>query len=242
MLISAETAVLKVEGVSAHYDGVQALWRVSLEVEQGAVVALIGGNGAGKTTLLRTISRLLPVSQGSITLFGRDLVNAGSHDVVAAGIAHVPEARQLFPMMTVRENLELGAYLPQPRRHVTETLAHVFELFPILAERRRQLANTLSGGEQQMLAIGRGLMLRPRLLMLDEPSLGLAPLIVESLLEIIRRVNHNGVTVLLVEQNVRHALEIAKTAYVLENGRIVLHGPAAELADNAHIRRAYLGL
>jgi branched-chain amino acid transport system ATP-binding protein len=162
--------------------------------------------------------------------------------VVEAGVAHVPEARQLFPMMTVRENLEMGAYLPAARAQAAQTIAHVFDLFPILGERRAQLASTLSGGEQQMLAIGRGLMLRPRLLILDEPSLGLAPLVVRSILDIVRRVNREGVSVLLVEQNVSHALAIATSAYVLENGRVVLHGPTAELAGNPHVKRAYLGL
>ena len=234
--------MLKIEGVSAHYDGVQALWGVSLEIKEGEIVALIGSNGAGKTTLLRNVSRLLPVSAGSILLDGRDLARAGSHDVVAAGVAHVPEARQLFPMMTVRENLELGAYLPTARGHAAETMAHIFELFPILGERQSQLASTLSGGEQQMLAVGRGLMLRPRLLILDEPSLGLAPLAVSTILNTIKRVNAEGVTIFLVEQNVGHALALATSAYVMENGRIVLHGPAAELADNLHVKRAYLGL
>jgi branched-chain amino acid transport system ATP-binding protein len=234
--------VLKVQGVSAHYDGVQALWGVSLEVQKGEIVALVGSNGAGKTTLLRTISRLLPVSEGSIALDDRDLGRAGSHDVAAAGVAHVPEARQLFPMMTVRENLELGAYLPEPRSRIRESLAHVYDVFPILRERKAQLAGTLSGGEQQMLAIGRGLMLRPRLLLLDEPSLGLAPQAVSSILQTIHRVNTEGVTVLLVEQNVSHALALAKTAYVLENGRIVLRGAAADLATDPHVKQAYLGL
>jgi branched-chain amino acid transport system ATP-binding protein len=234
--------VLNVRSVSAHYDGVQALWSVSLEVQEGEMVALVGSNGAGKTTLLRTISRQLPITGGSIALDGRDLAHAGSHDVVAAGVAHVPEARQLFPMMTVRENLELGAYLPMPRRLLKESLAYIYDMFPILSERRDQLAGTLSGGQQQMLAIGRGLMLRPRLLMLDEPSLGLAPLAVSSILDTIRRVNAEGVTVLLVEQNVAHALAMAKTAYVLENGRMALHGPATEIANNPYVKRAYLGL
>jgi branched-chain amino acid transport system ATP-binding protein len=234
--------VLKVEGVSAHYDGVQALWGVSLEVRKGEIVALVGSNGAGKTTLLRTISRLMPMSEGTIVLDDRDLGRAGSHDVVASGVAHVPEARQLFPMMTVRENLELGAYLPAPRSRAHESLAHVYDLFPILRQRENQLAGTLSGGEQQMLAIARGLMLRPRLLLLDEPSLGLAPLVVFSIFQTIRRVNAEGVTVLLVEQNVNHALALATTAYVLENGRIVLQGSASELANTPHVKRAYLGL
>ena len=234
--------MLKVEGVSAHYDGVQALWGVSLEVSEGQIVALVGSNGAGKTTLLRTISRLLPLSEGTIVLDDRDLGRAGSHEVVAAGVAHVPEARQLFPMMTIRENLELGAYLPGPRSRAPESLAYVFDLFPILKERQNHLAGTLSGGQQQMLAIARGLMLRPRLLLLDEPSLGLAPLVVASIFQTIRRVNAEGVTVLLVEQNVNHALALATTAYVLENGQIVLHGPASELANTSHVKQAYLGL
>jgi branched-chain amino acid transport system ATP-binding protein len=234
--------LLKVEGVNAHYDGVQALWGVSFEVKEGEIVALVGSNGAGKTTVLRTISRLLPVSEGSIELADRDLARAGSHDVVAAGVAHVPEARQLFPMMTVLENLELGAYLPEPRSRIKESLARVYNLFPILHEREDQLAGTLSGGEQQMLAIGRGLMLRPRLLLLDEPSLGLAPLVVSFIFQTIRRVNTEGVTVLLVEQHVSHALALATTAYVLENGRIVLQGSAADLANNPHVKQAYLGL
>ncbi len=234
--------MLKVDSVSAGYDGVQALWGVSLEVAQGEIVALVGSNGAGKTTLLRTISRLLPVSAGSITLDGRDLSSGGSHDVVAAGVAHVPEARQLFPLMTVRENLEIGAYLPSARKRARQSLAHIYELFPILAERSAQFAGTLSGGEQQMLAIGRGLMLEPRLLILDEPSLGLAPKAVAAILETIRRVNAEGVTVLLVEQNVGHALALASSAYVLENGHIVMHGSAAELAQNPHVKKAYLGL
>jgi branched-chain amino acid transport system ATP-binding protein len=234
--------MLKIECVSAHYDGVQALWGVSLEIKEGEIVALIGSNGAGKTTLLRNVSRLLPVSAGLILLDGRDLTRVGSHDVVAAGVAHVPEARQLFPMMTVRENLELGAYLRTARGYAAETMAHIFELFPILGERQSQLASTLSGGEQQMLAVGRGLMLRPRLLILDEPSLGLAPLAVSTIMKTIKRVNAEGVTIFLVEQNVRHALALARSAYVMENGRIVLHGPAAELADNLHVKRAYLGL
>jgi branched-chain amino acid transport system ATP-binding protein len=192
--------------------------------------------------VLRTISRLLPVSEGSIELADRDLARAGSHDVVVAGVAHVPEARQLFPMMTVLENLELGAYLPEPRSRIKESLARVYDLFPILHEREDQLAGTLSGGEQQMLAIGRGLMLRPRLLLLDEPSLGLAPLVVSFIFQTIRRVNTEGVTVLLVEQHVSHALALATTAYVLENGRIVLQGSAADLANNPHVKQAYLGL
>jgi len=234
--------VLSVNGVSVHYDGVQALWDVSLEVKAGEIVALVGGNGAGKTTLLRTISRLLSASEGSITLDGRDLLCAAPHEVVAAGVAHVPEARQLFPMMTVGDNLELGAYLAAPRSHARETRAYVYQLFPILRERDSQLAGTLSGGEQQMLAIARGLMLRPRLLLLDEPSLGLAPLAVSAIFETVRRVNTEGTTILLVEQNVNHALMLAKTAYVLENGRIALSGPATELANTAHVRRAYLGI
>ena len=234
--------MLKLQDVSVHYDGVQALWGVSLEVGDGEVVALVGSNGAGKTTTLRAISRLLPLSSGSIELDGRRLDRVKPHEVVAAGVAHVPEGRQLFPMMTVRENLVMGAFLPEAHRHEAKMLGRVFELFPALAERQHQDAGTLSGGEQQMLAIARGLMLRPKILLLDEPSLGLAPRLVAEIFDIVRGINADGVTVLLVEQNIGHALALARTAYVLENGRVALHGPAAELASNPHVKRAYLGL
>jgi branched-chain amino acid transport system ATP-binding protein len=214
---------------------------VSLEVRVGEVVALIGSNGAGKTTTLRAISGLLPLRRGRIELDGRPLSGLGSAAVVAAGIAHVPEGRQLFPTMTVLENLELGARTAEGRARRAETLTRVYALFPRLAERQRQLAGTLSGGEQQMVAIGRALMARPRLLMLDEPSLGLAPVVVSAIFANLTAINRDGLTILLVEQNVLRALRLSHRAYVLENGTITLAGPSADLLADERIRRAYLG-
>jgi branched-chain amino acid transport system ATP-binding protein len=214
---------------------------VSLEVRTGEIVTLIGSNGAGKTTTLRAICGLLPLRGGRVELDGASVGGLPPSAVVAGGIAHVPEGRQLFPSMTVLENLELGARTPESRRRHTETLDRVFALFPRLAERRRQLAGTLSGGEQQMTAIGRALMARPRLLMLDEPSLGLAPVVVTAIFENLRVINADGVTVLLVEQNVLRALRLAHRGYVLENGTIVLEGPAERLLADERIKRAYLG-
>jgi branched-chain amino acid transport system ATP-binding protein len=214
---------------------------VSLEVRTGEIVTLIGSNGAGKTTTLRAICGLLPLRGGRVELDGASVGGLPPSAVVAGGIAHVPEGRQLFPSMTVLENLELGARTPESRRRHTETLDRVFALFPRLAERRRQLAGTLSGGEQQMTAIGRALMARPRLLMLDEPSLGLAPVVVTAIFENLRAINADGVTVLLVEQNVLRALRLAHRGYVLENGTIVLEGPAERLLADERIKRAYLG-
>ncbi|HEU4369159.1 MAG TPA: ABC transporter ATP-binding protein [Methylomirabilota bacterium] len=214
---------------------------VSMEVRAGEIVALIGANGAGKTTTLRAISGLLPLRQGRVELDGRRISGLGSAAVVAAGVAHVPEGRQLFPTMPVRENLELGARTAEGRARRTETLARVFELFPRLAERRRQLAGTLSGGEQQMVAIGRALMARPRLLMLDEPSLGLAPVVVGSIFANLTAINRDGLTILLVEQNVLRALRLSHRAYVLENGSVALSGSSATLLADERIRRAYLG-
>lgn len=234
--------MLDVDSISADYGGVPALWDVSFLVPKGGIVSLIGSNGAGKTTTLRAISRLVHVGSGSVRFDGVSLDRSDPHEVVAAGIAHVPEGRELFPEMTVVENLELGAFLPEARQHVSNSLNHVFELFPILGERRRQAAGTLSGGEQQMLAIGRGLMLRPRLLMLDEPSLGLAPLAVDAIFERVKEINAAGVTILLVEQDIEQALALADTAYVLENGRVSLKGQASTLGRDPEIRKAYLGL
>ncbi|MCC7105049.1 MAG: ABC transporter ATP-binding protein [Chloroflexi bacterium] len=234
--------MLRVEGLAVAYGDLQALWDVSFEVPEGAIVALLGANGAGKTTTLKAISRLLPIKAGSIELAGQRTERMKSHAVVPLGLAHVPEGRQLFPMMTVRENLELGAMVGTARKERDATLEQIFEMVPRLKEREQQLAGTLSGGEQQMVAIGRGLMLRPRLLMLDEPSLGLAPLVVKSIFDTIRRIKDEGVTILLVEQNVHHSLEVADLAYVLENGRVVLQGPARELANDDHVKMAYLGL
>jgi branched-chain amino acid transport system ATP-binding protein len=214
---------------------------VSLEVRAGEIVALIGANGAGKTTTLRAISGLLPLRQGRVELDGRRISGLGPAAVVAAGIAHVPEGRQLFPTMTVQENLELGARTPQGRARRSETLARVFALFPRLSERCRQLAGTLSGGEQQMVAIGRALMARPRLLMLDEPSLGLAPVVVGAIFANLAAINREGLTILLVEQNVLRALRLSHRAYVFENGTITLAGPSAALLADDRIRRAYLG-
>ena len=214
---------------------------VSLEVRTGEIVALIGSNGAGKTTTLRVICGLLPLRAGRVEVDGVSVGGLTPAAMVAGGIAHVPEGRQLFPTMTVLENLELGARTPESRRRRTESLERVLALFPRLAERRRQLAGTLSGGEQQMTAIGRALMARPRLLMLDEPSLGLAPVVVTSIFDNLRVINADGVTILLVEQNVLRALRLCHRAYVLENGTIVLQGASAQLLADDTIKRAYLG-
>jgi branched-chain amino acid transport system ATP-binding protein len=227
--------------VEAGYGDVTAVRAVSLEVRAGEIVALIGSNGAGKTTTLRAISGLLPLRQGTVDLDGRRINGLGSAAIVAAGIAHVPEGRQLFPTMTVQENLELGARTAGGRARRGETLARVFELFPRLSERTRQLAGTLSGGEQQMVAIGRALMARPRLLMLDEPSLGLAPVVVGSIFANLTAINRDGLTILLVEQNVLRALRLSHRAYVLDNGTITLAGPSVTLLADERIRRAYLG-
>jgi branched-chain amino acid transport system ATP-binding protein len=233
--------VLRLDAVEAGYGDVTAVRAVSLEVRAGEIVALIGGNGAGKTTTLRAISGLLPLRHGLVELDGRRISGLGPAAVVAAGIAHVPEGRQLFPTMTVQENLELGARTAQGRARRAETLSRAYALFPRLAERRRQLAGTLSGGEQQMVAIGRALMARPRLLMLDEPSLGLAPVVVASIFANLTAINRDGLTILLVEQNVLRALRLSHRAYVLENGTITLTGPSATLLTDERIRRAYLG-
>ena len=234
--------MLHVEHMAAFYGDIQALWDVSFEVNEGEIVTLIGSNGAGKTTTLHTVSGLLQPRQGSVTFQGQALHHEPPQRIVEAGLIHIAESRELFPYMTVLENLELGAFPKGARRLRQQSLAYVMELFPRLRERQRQLAGTLSGGEQQMLAIGRGLMAQPRLLMLDEPSLGLAPLLVAELFECIRRIHAEQVTILLVEQNVHQALDIADRAYVLENGRTVRTGTAAELLADDTIQEAYLGL
>jgi branched-chain amino acid transport system ATP-binding protein len=236
------STLLRLDGLEVGYGALTAVRDVSLEVGAGEVVALIGANGAGKTTTLKAITGLLPLRRGSIALDGERLDGLSSARVVARGIAHVPEGRQLFPTMTVRENLELGAASRESRKRRAETLAWVLSLFPRLAERARQLAGTLSGGEQQMCAIGRGLMARPRLLMLDEPSLGLAPVVVKQIFENLARINREGTTILLVEQNVARALWLAHRAYVLEGGRIALSGTSAALLASPHVKQAYLGL
>jgi branched-chain amino acid transport system ATP-binding protein len=235
------TPLLSLERVEAGYGDVVAVRDVSLEVGAGEIVALIGSNGAGKTTTLRAIGGLLRPRQGRIVFDGQPIGGRTPAEIVARGVAHVPEGRQLFPSMTVLENLELGARTPESRRSRAETLARVFELFPRLAERRGQVAGTLSGGEQQMAAIGRALMARPRLLMLDEPSLGLAPIVVGTIFQNLARINAGGTTVLLVEQNVLRALRLCHRGYVLENGAIVAAGPRAELLADERIKRAYLG-
>jgi branched-chain amino acid transport system ATP-binding protein len=233
------STLLRLDGVEAGYRDLVAVRDVSLEVRTGEVVSLIGANGAGKTTTLRAICGLLPVRGGTIEFAGEPLGGRTSAEIVARGIAHVPEGRQLFPSLTVRENLESGARDRATRR---EALDVVFALFPRLRERERQLAGTLSGGEQQMCAIGRGLMARPRLLLLDEPSLGLAPVVVKLIFENLARINAGGTTMLLVEQNVARALQLAHRGYVIENGGIVLQGSRAELLGSPHIKQAYLGL
>ena len=235
------SALLRLDGVEAGYGDLTAIAGVSLEVRQGEAVALIGGNGAGKTTTLRAISGLLPVRAGRVELDGERLDGLGSAAIVARGIAHVPEGRQLFPTLTVRDNLELGTRAADRARRADE-LERVFALFPRLRERERQLAGTLSGGEQQMCAIGRGLMARPRLLLLDEPSLGLAPVMVKLIFETLQRVNDAGTTIMIVEQNVPRALQLSHRGYVLENGRLVLEGTRASLLASPHVKQAYLGL
>ena len=235
-------ALLEVAAIVAAYGEVRALWDVSLRVDEGEVVTLLGANGAGKTTTMRVLSGLLRPLAGSVTFAGERIHRLAPPRIVQAGLVQIPEGRRLWPRMTVLENLELGAYAPHLRARRRETQDWVFSLFPRLAERRRQLAGTLSGGEQQMLAIGRGLMSRPRLLMLDEPSLGLAPILVREVFNIISQINARGVTVLLVEQNVRQALEIAHRGYVLETGRVVRSGSARDLLEDPEIKRAYLGL
>jgi branched-chain amino acid transport system ATP-binding protein len=231
-----------VRDVDAGYGAVRVLHGVSLEVREGETVALIGANGAGKTTTLRAVSGLLPLRRGRIEFEGRRLDGLTPAQVVAHGIAHVPEGRQLFPSMTVVENLELGARTRAARARIGESLERVFDLFPRLRERQAQLAGTLSGGEQQMCAIGRGLMACPRLIMLDEPSLGLAPVMVKVIFEDLIRINAQGLTILLVEQNVLRSLSLADRAYVLENGRVTLAGTGRALLASGHVKQAYLGL
>jgi branched-chain amino acid transport system ATP-binding protein len=237
----ATTPLLCVRDLTAFYGDVQALWGVSFDAYPGELVVLVGTNGAGKTTTLRTISGILRPPTGQVHLRGRPVHRLSSSQIVALGIGHVPEGRALFPNMTVRENLELGSYLPGPRKRRKENLERVFALFPRLNERQRQFAGTLSGGEQQMCAIGRGLMTEPELLMLDEPSLGLAPILVEEIFGIIRDIRRQGVTVLMSEQNVGLSLAMADRAYVLEDGRVVNSGTGDELLHHPEVRRAYLG-
>jgi branched-chain amino acid transport system ATP-binding protein len=234
--------LLEVRGVSVAYGDVEVVHDVSLRVGAREIVSLVGANGAGKTTTLRAVSGLLPVREGAIVFEGADLTRLTPSEIVALGIAHVPEGRQLFANMTVEENLELGAFLPAAHAAQRESAERVWQLFPRLAERRAQVAGTLSGGEQQMVAIARALMSRPRLLILDEPSLGLAPMLVKTIFDTVARINAEGTTVLLVEQNLVQSLRLSHRAYVIETGRITLEGPASDLLANPHTRRAFLGL
>jgi branched-chain amino acid transport system ATP-binding protein len=232
---------LTVEGLRAGYGAVEALHGVDLRVEPGEIVALLGANGAGKTTTLRAISGLVRPTAGSIRLDGESLAGVAAHEIVARGLVQVPEGRRLFATLTVLENLEMGAFTRRDAAGISESRRFVNRLFPVLAARERQLAGTLSGGEQQMLAIGRALMAAPRILLLDEPSLGLSPILVRTILAALREINAAGVTVLLVEQNARAALRLAHRACVLVTGRVALEGPAKELLDDPHVRKAYLG-
>jgi branched-chain amino acid transport system ATP-binding protein len=232
--------LLEVSDIHTHYGSIEALKGVSLTVEEGEVVTLIGSNGAGKSTTLRSISGLTPASSGTITFSGQDITRVRAHEVVTRGIALAPEGRHCFARMSVRENLDLGAHHRRGRA-ISEDLERVFELFPRLQERERQKAGTMSGGEQQMLAIGRALMARPKLLMLDEPSMGIAPILVQRIYETIGEINRSGVTILLVEQNANYALDISRRGYVLETGRVVLSNVSSELRDDPEVQRAYLG-
>ena len=235
-------ALLEVHKLSFAYDDLQVLWDVDLSVEQGEIVSVVGANGAGKSTLLKNISRTVQGRAAVLRFEGHDLSHLPAHEVVELGVVQVPEARRIFPEMTVLENLQLGSYSKRSRGDRARNLERVFALFPRLAERRKQLGGTMSGGEQQMLAIGRGLMANPRLLLLDEPSIGLAPVLVKSIFETIAEINRQGITIVLLEQNVYQSLRIAHRAYVMELGRIVLTGTGPELADNEHVKKAFLGL
>jgi branched-chain amino acid transport system ATP-binding protein len=233
--------MLEVENISCRYGKVTAVRSVSLQVMQGELVTLIGANGAGKTTTLRAISGLPPASGGSIRFEGVDITRASPRKILSMGIAHCPEGRRIFPYMTTEENLEMGCYLRRDRSRISDDMGRIFERFPVLKERRSQMAGTLSGGEQQMLAIGRALMSRPRLVLFDEPSLGLAPNLVSLTFEIITGIREEGVTVLMVEQNAYAALELCDRSYLLESGEVALYGTGKELIENPHVQRAYLG-
>lgn len=238
----ADSPLLDVQGLRVAYGDVQALWNVSLTIGPGEIVALVGANGAGKTTTLRAISGIVRVIGGSICFGGDELSHLSSHEIVELGVVHVPEGRQLWPGMSVEETLRLGAYATRARSHSEETMAEVFGLFPRLLERRKQHADTLSGGEQQMCAIARGLMARPKLLMLDEPSLGLSPMMLAEVFQTVKRIAAEGVTVLLVEQNVEQALALANRGYVLDTGSVVLSGSGRDLLANDAVRKTYLGI
>ncbi len=234
-------SLLQLESITAGYGAFTALWDVSLRVEQGEAVAVVGPNGAGKTTLMRVVSGLIASRTGRLVFEGADLTGKKAYDIVAHGIAHVPEGRRIFAALTVGENLKMGAFLPAARGHYRESLERVYTLFPVLAERQAQRAGSLSGGEQQMLAVGRALMSRPKLILFDEPSMGLAPVMVLRLFDLIRRVREEGYTILVVEQNVRQVLKIVDRAYLLEAGRMKMEGRASELAEQDFVRKAYVG-
>jgi len=234
--------VLKLQGVSASYGSVPAINNVSIDIGEGEAVGLLGANGAGKSTTLRVVSGLVKPSSGIISFAGANLASLPPHRIPELGIAHVPEGRQVFPEMTVHENLEIGAYVPKAKAERSRTLDLVYSIFPRLAERRNQLAGTMSGGEQQMLAVGRGLMLKPKLLMLDEPSLGLAPVMTDVTFEKIGEIHKMGTAILLVEQNVSRALSLVQRAYVLESGNVIMHDSSAALAGNKQVQAAYLGI
>ena len=234
--------LLDADHLSIFYDRIQAVWDVTFSVKPNRVTALVGSNGAGKTAIMRAIAGTLPHAKGNLVFEGDSIDELRPHRRVEMGIALVPEGRKIFPFLTVKENLDIGAYNRRARPDLKKTLQEIFRIFPVLGSRQKQVAGSLSGGEQQMLAIGRGLMSRPKLLMLDEPSLGLAPLMVKRVFEVIERINAEGVTILLVEQNVRQTLQHAESAYVLEIGRITLQGEGSHLMDDPHVKKAYLGL
>ncbi|MGN0683280.1 MAG: ABC transporter ATP-binding protein [Oscillospiraceae bacterium] len=234
-------SMLEIENLEVYYGAINAIKGISFSVEQGEIIALIGANGAGKTTTLHTITGLVPAKRGSVKLNGTDITKIPAHKIVSMGMAHVPEGRRVFAQLTVYENLMLGAYTRKDKAEIAETLERVYERFPRLKERRKQTAGTLSGGEQQMLAMGRALMSKPSIILMDEPSMGLSPLYVSEIFDIITEINKSGTTVLLVEQNAKKALSIANRAYVLETGTIALSGDAKELMDNEQVKKAYLG-
>ena len=235
-------AFLEINNIDVYYGDVQVIFDLSLKIEEGEVVSIIGGNGAGKSTLLRTISGLMQPAQGDILFEGNAIQTASPEVIVEAGVVHVPEGRRLFTLMSVKDNLVVGAYNNRADQHIDTTLAQVYDLLPQLSARESQLAMTLSGGEQQMVAIGRGLMAKPKLLMLDEPSLGLAPILIKDIFKTVRTIADQGMTVLLVEQDVNHSLSLSDRGYVLEHGRIAMEGPAQDLLDDPYIKTAYLGL
>jgi branched-chain amino acid transport system ATP-binding protein len=234
--------LLKARGLNVYYGDVQVLFDMDLHIDEGEFISVVGANAAGKSTLLRAISGLLKKTSGSIEFQGKQLIGRPPYEIVESGIVHIPEGRRVFPLLTVEENLEVGAYVRRSRIDLSQSLKDVYELFPQLYDHRNQLAGSLSGGEQQMLAIGRGLMARPMLLTVDEPSLGLAPMLVEKSFQILQKINSEKVTVLLAEQNVFNALNMADRAYVIENGRIVLTGSGPELLKDEHLKKAYLGI